>query len=214
MRTSAVLAALALAAAGLAAGCASKKGYQRSEYLADEVHACVASVDAYGTSRQASFESMNALLSEPVEGRPAKFETFNSSVDRVVAADGSLRGSITAMKASAATRFQSWGEENVSYRDADMQVRSQKSRAEAAETFRLAAVDADAMLVQSASFVAYLSDLRRILSNDLSEKGVAGVADFAAKARVSNGHLDEMTRPTRTSLEAAADAMSSKDETK
>ncbi len=210
MRTRTTLAALAIAAAALASGCATKRGYQKSEYLADEVHACVASVDAYGIHRQASFESMNALVAEPLENRPAKFETFNTSVERVVAADGALRESITAMKASAAARFKAWGEENVSYTDNDMQVRSQESRAVAAETFRRAAVDADAMLAQSAGFVTYLSDLRKVLSNDLSDNGVEGVKGFAEKARASNGKLDEMTRPTRTSLEAAAEAMTSK----
>jgi hypothetical protein len=39
---------------------------------------------------------------------------------------------------------------------------------------------------------------------------VESVAEFAVKARVSNGKLEEMVRPTRESLGNAANAMSSK----
>jgi len=209
MRTRIHLAGLAFLAAALATGCASK-GYQRSEQVSDSIHGTVAAVDAYGTSRKDSFDSMCALVAEPLDNLPAKFEAFNTSVDRVVSADGSLRGAVASMKSTAGARFQAWGRENVSYSDADMQIQSQKFRAEAAEVFRKAAQDSDAMLECSAGFVAYLSDLRKILSNDLTPKGVAGVSGFAAKARASNDRLDEMARPTRVSLGAAADAMSSK----
>jgi hypothetical protein len=209
MRTRTSLAGLAILATAFSSGCASK-GYQRSENLADEIHATVAAVDAYGVSRQASFESMNALVAEPLESLPARFEKFNSSVDRVVSADGSLRGSLAKMKTSANERFKEWGEQNVSYADNDMQLQSQKNRADATGPFRKAVDDTDAMLEQSTGFVTYLTDLRKILANDLSPKGVASVSEFTAKARVSNAQLDELARPARTSLGAAADAMTSK----
>jgi hypothetical protein len=209
MRTRAALTAVACLSAAFAAGCASK-GYHKSEDLADSIHGTVAAVDAYGTSRAAACTSMNAMIAEPLENLPARFEVFNADVDRVVSADGSLRGAIASMKSSAQSRYKSWGEENLAYNDNDMQVRSQRNRAEAREAFLKLVEAADAMLERSASFVTYLSDFRKVLFNDLSPKGVASVTDFAAKARVSNGQLEDLVGPVRTSLGAAADSMTSK----
>lgn len=209
MRTRATLTAVACLAAAFTAGCASK-GYHKAEDLADSIHGTVAAVDAYGTSRVAACISMNAMVAEPLENLPARFETFNADVDRVVSADGSLRGAIAAMKTSAWSRYKSWGEENLSYNDNDMQVRSQKNRAEAREAFLKVVAGTDALLERSAGFVTYLSDFRKVLFNDLSPKGVSSVTDFAAKARAANGQLEEMSGPVRTSLGAAADAMTSR----
>jgi hypothetical protein len=210
MRTRIVLGAVATLAAAFTAvpGCAST-GTQRSERFADDIHGTVAAVDAHGSSRRAAFDSMGVLVSEPHQDLAARFGHFDASVSRVVASDGALRDAVATMKASANDRFQAWGRDNITYGDAEMQVRAQQSRADAAERFRKAVVLADAMLDQSAGLVTYLSDFRRVLSNDLSAGGVAGASDFATKATTCNGHLDEMAGSTRESLGAAADAMTS-----
>jgi hypothetical protein len=204
-----ILAALGIVAMG-ATACATS-GYKKAENLADTIDVTVAAVDAHDVSRQASLDSMDSLVAKPHDNLAARFEAFNASVDRVVSTDAKLRGAVEAMKASATKRFDAWGEQNRSYADKDMRVQSEESREDAEEAFGDAARDADGMVEQSAGFVSYLSDLRKVLSNDLSEKGVADAADFAAKARTSSGKLDDMVRPIRKSLGAAADKMSPRD---
>jgi hypothetical protein len=204
MRTRTILAAAAVLAGVFASGCASR-GNRKPEELVDRIHGTVAAVDACVTSRETAFDSMGALVAEPIEDLPARFETFKTDVDRVVSADGTLRGAVAAMMSAASARYRAWGRENQAYTDKDRKVRAEKSRAEAAEAFLKVAKDTDAMLEKSAGFVAGLSDLRKVLTTDLTPKGVAGVADFTAKARVSSGRLDEMALPIRNRLVAAAD---------
>jgi hypothetical protein len=210
MRTHTTLTALAISAAAFASGCAATTGHERSEDLAGSIQRTVTAVDACGSSRTAAFVSMDALIAAPHENLSARFETFAADVDRVVSTDGTLRNAVAAMKSSAGARYKSWGQDNASYVDNDMQVQSQRSRAEAAESFRAILHDTDAMLEQSTGFVTYLSDLRRILSNDLSAAGVASVSDFADKARESSARLDKISLPIRTNLGAAADTMTTK----
>jgi hypothetical protein len=191
----------------LAAGCASRTGQQRSGDLEVRIQDTVGAVDSYGASRAAALDSMNMLIGEPLENLEAKFETFNTCVDRVVTSDRSLRGCVDAMKTSANARYRAWGEDNIAYADEDMQVRSQESRAEATASFRAIEKDSEAMLDQSTGFVTYLVDFRRVLSNDLSRKGVTGVRDFARKALASDGELEDLARALRKKLGAAAESM-------
>jgi hypothetical protein len=208
MLTRNALATLAALGAVFAAGCASK-GYEKSKDLAERIDATVASMDVYAASRTAAFASMAALESEPLAGLPAKFEDFSKSVDHVASADESLRDSLAEMRTSARRRFQAWGEENFAYEDEEMRTQARQRRTQAVESFKKTVKDADAMLVQSAGFVAYLSELRQVLSNDLSTKGVEGVSGFTDKARDSNHELDGMAAPVRSSLVAASVAITS-----
>ena len=209
MRTRIAFVAPALLAAALVAGCSSTRGHQNSKALEDSIRDTVAAVDTCGSCRSAALASMNTVLAEPIENLDARYATFDGCVDRVVASDASLRSAVAAMKSSAAERYRSWGEESLTYDDDEMQVRSQKGRSEARESFRGIEIDVDAMLLQSAAFVTYLSDFRRVLSNDLSRKGVADVRDFAEKAQDSSDDLDGMGKDLRKKLGTAADAMTS-----
>ncbi len=209
MRTPISLAVLAVMAGALASSCASDKGYQKSEDLADRIDDTVAAMDRYGASRTEAFASMSALQTEPAENLTAKFEVFSKSVDRVIASDESLRSSVAVMKATAHRRFQSWGEENLSYEDKQMRERSQSRRSDAADDFQDTVKDADEMLVESAGFVTYLSDLRRVISNDLSQNGIASAEKFSEKARDSNEDLDERSVSIRSSLVATSIAITS-----
>lgn len=196
-------------AASLAAGCAAS-GYERSQDVADAMRAAVAAAESFGRARQAAFDAMNALAEEPLENLPAKFKTFSASVDGVTGAESYFRSSVVDAKTSAGRRFQAWEREDATYSNPSIQARSQQRRAEARGAVDKAGADADAMLEQAAGFVSYLSDLRKLLSNDLTPKGVAGIADLARNARAANGRLDQMARPTIASLGAAAEALGTK----
>jgi len=202
------IAAVALASVA-AAGCASK-GYEKSQDTAGAMQAAVASANAFGASRQTAFDAMNALTAEPLEGLPAKFEAFSKAVDSVAASEGSFRSAVAGMKSASAARFQAWEKEDATFENPAIQARSQQRRGEAQETVNKASADCDATLEQAAGFVSYLSDLRKLLSNDLTPKGVAGIADLAQNARASNGRLHQLAQPTLASLTAASDALSTK----
>jgi hypothetical protein len=209
MRTRATFAAVVCLSAALAAGCASK-GYHKAEDLVDSIDETIEAVDAYGMTRNAAFVSMNAMLAEPLVDLPARFEVFNTDVDRVVSSERSLRATISAMNASAKSRYKSWGEDNLAYSDNEMQVRAQRNRADARESFLKIVTATDAMLASSATFVTYLADFRSVLFNDLSPKSVASSRDFAEKAKASNGRLEDLLGPVRSSLGAAADSMTAR----
>jgi hypothetical protein len=198
---------LSVAAGAVASGCASTSGSARAERLSDGIQDTIDAVDSYGALRRASFDSMGALAAAPPVDREFRFDDFDVTVDKVVAADVTLRKSVASMRLAADARFRAWGEANVSYADPAMQLESQKSRAEAMATFETGVQDADAMLSHSAGFVTYLSDLRRILSNDLTATGVENVSDFADRARNSSARLDELAAAVRSSLGAATEAM-------
>ena len=100
--------------------------------------------------------------------------------------------------------------EDATYTNPAIQARSQQRRGEAQDVVNKASADADAMLQQAGTFTSYLADLRKLLSNDLTPKGVASISDLAQNARASNGRLHQMAQPTIASLTAASDALATK----
>jgi PBP1b-binding outer membrane lipoprotein LpoB len=210
MRTAIAAVAVVAVVASLAAGCASSSGYEKSQDTAGAMKAAVDSATAFSNSRQAAFDTMNTLTAEPLDGLPAKFQAFSAAVDTVVSSEASFRTSIAGMKSASASRFEAWKAEDATYTNPAIQARSQQRRGEAQDIVNKASADADAMLVQAANFTSYLSDLRKLLSNDLTPKGVAGISDLAGNARASNGRLHQMAQPTIASLTAASDALATK----
>lgn len=200
---------VALVAAFAVSGCASR-GYGKSEDTAHVMQAAVESTQTFGVSRQAAFDAMNQLTSEPYEGLPAKFESFSSAVDVVASSEKALRSGIGSIRPAASSRFAAWEKENATFENAGIQARSQQRLTEAQAMVEKAAAGGDSMLEQAGAFVSYLNDLRKLLSNDLTPKGVAGCADLVQNARSSNGRLHTMATPTVNDLKAAAEALSTK----
>lgn len=196
-------------AAALLAGCASS-GYERSQDTADTMQAAVTSANGFATARQGAFDAMNLLTAEPLDGLPAKFEAFSKAVDGVLSAEGAFRSAIAGMKSAAASRFQAWEAEDATFTNPGIQARSQQRRTEAQGVVNKAGADADTMLEHAGGFVSYLSDLRKLLSNDLTPAGIKANADLVQNARSSNSRMHQMAQPTLTSLRAAADALSTK----
>jgi hypothetical protein len=209
MRTRATLAAVACLSAALAAGCASI-GRTEPGDLAKSIDVTIAASDAYGASRAAACKSLKAMIAEPLEDLPARFAVLDVDVNRAVSSEGSLRGAIASMTSSARSRYMTWGRENRTCTDRDQRARADKERADARVTYEKLMVSADVMLEESARFVSHLSDARKVLLDDLSPKGVASAGDFAEKARLSNGRLEGLIAPLRSSLGDASDSMTSK----
>jgi len=151
--------AVVAVAAFVAAGCASR-GYSKSEDTAHVMQSAVDSTMTFGVSRQAAFDAMNLLTSEPYEGLAAKFESFNAAVDTVASSEKALRSGVGSIRPAAQSRFAAWEKENATFENAGIQARSQQRLSEAQAMVEKAATGADAMLEQAGAFVSYLSDLR------------------------------------------------------
>lgn len=203
------IAAAALAAAALLAGCSSR-GYESSGDVAAAMNNSIASVEAFSAKRETAFEALNALLAEPAAGLPARFESLSAAVDGVAAAEKSMESAIADMKSAAEARFSDWKAGEAAYTDASIKARSEMRRAQAEEVFRKAVASIGAMHQQAKGFVTYLSDLRMLLSNDLTPAAVRSSEDLARNAKASNGRLHSLTQPTVADLRAAAEALSTK----
>jgi len=112
-----------------------------------------------------------------------------------------IDGTVEAMDAYGASRTEAFN---------SLSVLVAEPRSDAAESFESTVVEADLMLVQSAAFVAYIKDLSRVLSNDLTDSGVSGVSNDTQKAGGFDAELVEMSKPIRSRLVAAADAIHAK----
>jgi hypothetical protein len=114
------------------------------------------------------------------------------------------------MQGAARKRFADWEASEAAYTTESIRARSQQNRGEAERLFQ-ASVDAAAeMDRQGKGFVAYISDIRMLLSNDLTPRGVESTKDLAQNAKASNGKLHQLTQPTIAALRAAADGLSTK----
>jgi hypothetical protein len=129
-------------------------------------------------------------------------------VDGVTSAGADLEKSIAGMKEAAGKRFADWEAGEAAYTTEAVPARSQQRRGEARGLFDASVAAAEEMDRQGKGFMAFLVDIRMLLSNDLTPKGIEGTKDLVQNARASNGRLHQLTQPTVTALKAAADSLS------
>jgi gas vesicle protein len=202
-----MLSALAVSAVFAAAGCSSR-GYETGEAAAESARSTKASISTFAEKTQSALGSMGTLFTSPYQDLAARYETFRKDVDALDTATKSMSSSIASLRKSVDARFKAWDSENMSFQSGDVRTHSQERREEVFRQWQKAQEPLDAGLNRATAMNAQFVDLKKLLGNDLTPKGVESAENLAASARTEAEKVQEATKSWTERLDEAIEALS------
>jgi hypothetical protein len=166
-------------------GCATT-GYQMSDTTAAGLQRASQNLSTETRTLEATLTSLNDLVNKPTGDLRTQFLLFSRSLDQATASSHATQDSLNDVRREGTTYFSTWDRQSTNITNADIRTRSQARRKEVGEQF-------DSTLgrfrdAQSAvkPVLAYLEDIRKALSVDLTTDGLSGTKDIVENANVSS----------------------------
>jgi len=178
---------LASFAAGLA-GC-STTGYERGDAAARSLQNAAAEVQIQSRELRFTMSTLETLVNKPAVDLKPQFDTFSKSLNRLQAAVARNQRAAEAVVAKNAEYLASWDRQITNMNYEVVRTRSVERRGEV--TDRFAAVTrryAEARTVMR-PLLAYLTDIRRALSSDLTLAGLEAIKPIVSNAGENAGKV-------------------------
>ena len=202
-----VLAALALAGAWLA-GC-STTVYKQGDRAADSAEAAAIQAQTESQALAGTLATVSNLVDKPFPDLRLPYQSFSAALDGLAAAlkQGGARGD--QLVRSNALFLASWSKDLTTITNADVRSSSEARRTEVSK--QIDAATAHYKRAQDAlrSLVDYLQDIRRALSTDLTQNGVAAVKPLVSNASMTASKVQDALTQANADLTALSAQMSS-----
>ncbi len=195
---------LAVALVGFA-GCQTT-GYQKSDAAALNSQVAATHMQAEGEALAATLTSLNDLIHQPATDAKPQFVQFSAALDRLHGTAKQAAKSLDHIGRKRAAYFKVWDKEIAALENEEIRQRSQARRAEVNNQFDATRQQCDEAQNGLLPLIAYLQDLRKALSTDLTRNGL-----IAAQPSLVNAN--ERARQVQTDLteaNAALDALSAR----
>jgi hypothetical protein len=199
--------ALAVSLAVIAAGCSSR-GYQTGESAATAARNTKSSISSYSERTQAVLGSMGSLFKEPYQDLPTKYEAFRKDVDTLGISSSNLSSSVTSLKSSVDARFKAWDQENANLTSREVRMHSEERREQVFESWQQAQAPLEAGVARTKALATQFDDLKKLLANDLTPKGVESASGLADKARSEAEKIVDASKSWMEKLDGAIEALS------
>ena len=174
---------------GWLTGCASP-GYKKSDAAAQSMSSAAAEVQAESVALQVARSSLNGLVDSPQADLKVPFARYSEALDRLVSCARRTESTGQTMARKSQAYFATWDRQltNINYQV--IRDTSSTRRDEARMLFE--GVNRRYQDTQAVVWplIAYLEDIRRALSADLTEAGVASAKPVVAHANQNMDKLD------------------------
>ena len=160
------------------------------------------------TQVRAMMASLNTLVGQPVTDLGTKYKQIVKEVKNTDQRATSLRKQTERMNTQSGSYFDTWQTELETIQNPDIRKRSEERRAKAFDSYKK--IDA-AMQGANESLVPFLSDLQdiqRYLGNDLTEQGIAAIADVVNKTNTDAETVEKKLDAVITEIDRVAAVMS------
>ena len=205
-----VLAAAALALAGVwLAGCKTTV-YKPGDRAADTAQAAAIAIQTEGQSLTGTTSTLNDLVDNPSADLKPQFRNFNAALDSLVAARKRGEAARDHLARSSAAFFADWDKQLTTMTNIDVRTRSEARKADVSR--QLDAANNRCIQAQESlrSSVGYLQDIRRALSTDLTRNGVEAVKSLVRNANTTVSTVQADLTQASTELKALSAQMSSR----
>ena len=173
-----------LVVAGVApVGCksTSQQAVQRSEKTVDTVAGLRAEVVAAGTQLDRSMSSLNAVIAGSGDRRTA-FKNYSSELAKLQSQADKAKSRADDLRARANEYIAKWEAEAATVSNPDLKAQAEARRATVRDRIDEIQVAADRGNAAYEPLMRELRDIETVLSNDLTDAGVQGVAPVAQQA--------------------------------
>jgi hypothetical protein len=195
-------AALALAVAGGLAGC-STPGYQKSDAAAVSMFSASTEVQAESQALEQTRTALNDLVNNPAPDLKFQFHRYCVALDQLTACAHRTESTGKTMARKSDAYFAAWDKQltNITYEV----IRSSSSarRTEARGVFDKVNQRYQDTQAVVWPMIAYLGDIRKALSTDLTQSGVKAIQPVATHA---NENMDKVQTALGALTAALADA--------
>ena len=197
-----------LITAAFSAGCHTV-GYDKSDATAQSYKAAAAEVQTQSRALETTMAALQDLLNKPAGDLRPQFEWYKISLDRLVDAAERTEKTGHAMRKKGADYLETWNRELATMTYEYVRKSSETRRVEVGQ-------DLDAInqrYEESANVVgpliAYLEDIRRALSTDLTPGGLAAVKGIVTNAQENAGKVQAVLASLSTDLTSSGVKLSS-----
>jgi hypothetical protein len=199
------ISALGLAAVCLA-GCASA-GYQKSESAAGSLQSAAAEVQAESRSLELTMATLRDLVNEPPADLKLQFKRFGNALDRLAAAAKRTDATGKRMELKNVAYFQAWDKQLTTIDYEHVRNLSQARKTEV--TNRFDAVHRRYQETQAVvqPLIAYLQDIRKALTADLTTAGLESVKGIVQNAEANAAKVQTALGALANELTAASTRM-------
>jgi hypothetical protein len=201
-----ILISLALLGALAAfAGCATT-GYQKSDLAAWNSQAAARAVQAESRELATTLEALNDLVNQPATDAKPQYLKFSTELDRLVDSTRRAEKEVNRMWSKRAAYFAVWEKEIPTIQDVATRRVSETRKAEVSHQFDAANRGYEEAQHNLQPLIAYLQDIRKALSTDLTRDGLAAI-------KPPVGQANERTQRVQAALAQSAsdlDALSSR----
>jgi len=202
-----VLAALALAGAWLT-GC-STTVYKQGDRAADSAQAAATQAQTESQALAGTLATLSNLVDKPFPDLRLPYQSFIAALDGLAAAlkQGGVRGD--QLVRSNALFLASWSKDLTTITNADVRSSSEARRTDVSKQIDAATASYNQAQDALRSLVGYLQDIRRALSTDLTQNGVAAVKPLVSSASTTAIKVQDALTQANTDLTALGAQMSS-----
>lgn len=187
---------IAAVAVGLFAGCQAT-GYKKSDLAAGNSQAAAREVQAEGRELDASIAALNDLVNQPATDAKPQFLQFSLALDRLVASSHHADKEVNRIWSKRAAYLALWEKEIPTIQDPSTRTLSETRKNEVSTQFDVANRSYTEAQNTLRPLTAYLQDIRKALSIDLTRNGLNAI-----KPSVTNAN--ERAQRTQAVLAQAA----------
>lgn len=184
-------------------------GYRRSDAAASDAQ--VASVQVLGVIRdlELATNTLQELVSQPAADAKPQYLRFSEAVNRLEHTSSHSLELVRTLGRNRAPYFQIWDKELAAIKDEEVRRRSQARRDEVRKQFDDAIRQSFEAHDSVQPLLAYLRDVRKAISTDLTFKGLASVQPLLARTGELSGQAKGRLGQLATDLDALGARLSS-----
>jgi hypothetical protein len=191
-----------------AAGCKST-GYDKSDAAAQSLRSAAAEVQTQSRALEMTTTALSDLVNNPSTDFKPQFRWFSSSLNRLIASADRTDKTGKHMRKKSADYFEAWDEQLMQMNYEYVRKGSEQRKAEVSAQIEAVNARYDESGEVVRPLIAYLVDIRKALSADLTPGGLAAVRKVVANAQENAGKVQTVLSQLASDLSASGTKMSS-----
>jgi uncharacterized phage infection (PIP) family protein YhgE len=201
--------ALILALLGLGlVGCRST-GYEKSDAAARSLQSAAAEVQTQNRTLEMTLTALNELVNKPSGDLKPQFRSFSSSLDRLIDAADRTSATGKRIQGKTADYFEAWDKQLADMNYEYVRKSSESRRSEVSTRFEAINRRYQESEEVVRPLIAYLVDIRKALSADLTPGGLAAVKNIVSNAQENATKVQTVLTKLATDLADSGSQMSS-----
>lgn len=190
----------------LLTGCAST-GMDRSEDASSSMQKVETDIKNIVVQLDATGSSLDRLIMPGQTDVKPAFETFSDNVAKIKKMESSFSDDADKMQARGKDYFEEWKKEGDTYKNSEIQRRSEQRRMELGEIYGRIAENSIGVKTAFKTYVSDVAEIQKYLSTDLTSKGIEAIAPLSKRVVTDGDNLKYAIGNVQSAIETAKSEM-------